>query len=186
MLPYCQYVLTHPEDELNRKYHDFEYGFPLEEDNLLFERFVLEINQAGLSWLIILKKKENFKEAFFHFDIEKVARFDTDDFARLMDNKGIIRNRLKINAAIENAKRIQILQKEHGSFRKWMDSHSHKSLEEWVKLFKSNFLFTGRQIVGEFLMSTGYLPGSHDSNCPIYEKVLQKKPPWTKSVSSSE
>ena len=184
MLPYCQYVLTHPEDELNRVYHDSEYGFPLEEDNLLFERLVLEINQAGLSWLTILKKKENFKEAYFHFNIEKVAHLDTNDFARLMDNQGIIRNRLKINAAIENAKRIQILQKELGSFKLWLDSHSHISMEEWVKLFKSNFLFTGRQIVGELLMSTGYVSGSHDEDCPIFEKVLEKKPPWMKFISS--
>ena len=184
MLPYCQYVLTHPEDELNRVYHDSEYGFPLEEDNLLFERLMLEINQAGLSWLTILKKKVNFKEAYLHFDIEKVARFDTNDFARLMDNQGIIRNRLKINAAIENAKRIQILQKEFGSFKLWLDSHSHISMEEWVKLFKSNFLFTGRQIVGEFLMSTGYVSGSHDEDCPIYKKVLEKKPRWMKFMSS--
>ncbi|HKZ43617.1 MAG TPA: DNA-3-methyladenine glycosylase I [Anaerolineales bacterium] len=184
MLTYCQYVLAHPEDELNRNYHDTEYGYPLENDNLLFERLVLEINQAGLSWSLILKKKENFRKAYLNFEMNEVAQFDEYDFLRMMNDQGIIRNRLKINAAIVNAKTIIKLQKTSGSFKQWLDMHTQYSLEEWVKLFKKNFRFTGREIVREFLLSTGYLPGSHDEDCPVYDKILQLEPPWMKNSLS--
>lgn len=180
MLTYCQYVLAHPEDELNRFYHDNEYGFPLKDDNQLFERLVLEINQAGLNWTLILKKKEYFINAYQDFDISKVAKFDNDDFLRLMSDQGIIRNRLKINAAIENAKVILNIQKEFGSFRKWMDLQANLPFEAWVKLFKKTFKFTGEQIVKEFLLSTGYISGAHNPECPVYEKILLMDPPWMK------
>jgi len=96
-----------------------------------------------------------------------------------MNNSGIVRNRLKINAAIENAKRIVSLQKEFGSFKNWLDAHHPKTKEEWTKLFKRTFKFTGGEIVNEFLMSSGYLPGSHSEDCPIYKQVLKQKPKWT-------
>ncbi|MFC2028402.1 DNA-3-methyladenine glycosylase I [Chloroflexota bacterium] len=177
-MSYCQYVLAHPDDELNRIYHDAEYGYPVHDDDLLFERLVLEINQAGLSWALILKKKENFNKAFHLFDLNKIAQFGEDDFSRLMNDKGIIRNRLKINAAIENARIIKNIQNEVGSFKNWLDSHANHSLMEWVKLFKGTFLFTGEQIVGEFLISTGYLSGAHDVNCPVYKKIQLLYPAW--------
>jgi DNA-3-methyladenine glycosylase I len=180
VLTYCQYVLLNPEDELNRIYHDTEYGFPLNEDNQLFERLVLEINQAGLNWSLILKKKENFRRAYQDFDINKVAKFDNDDFLRLMNDQGIIRNRLKINAAIENARSIQEIRNEYGSFKEWLDIHSNNSFQEWVKLFKKTFKFTGEQIVREFLLSTGYIPCAHDADCPVYQKILSLEPPWMK------
>ena len=143
MLSYCEYILTHPEDEFNRAYHDTEYGFPLDDDDQLFERLVLEINQAGLSWLTILKKKENFKAAYSDFQIGSVAAYGSDDISRLLADKGIIRNDLKIKAAIENAKMIQAIQTDYGSFKQWLDYHIQFSLEEWVKLFKEKFRFTG-------------------------------------------
>jgi DNA-3-methyladenine glycosylase I len=179
MTTYCEYVLTHPEDEFNKRYHDTEYGFPLKDDNLLFERLMLEINQAGLSWITILKKAENFRKAYHGFDINKVAAYGEKDRARLLEDAGIIRNRLKVNAAIENAKRIQELRKEYGSFKEWLDVNSKLSKEEWIKLFKKTFIFTGGEIVNEFLVSTGYLAGAHDKDCPVYTKVASLRPPWT-------
>lgn len=180
MLTYCQYVKNHPEDEYNRNYHDTEYGFPLDDDSALFERLILEINQAGLSWITILKKKENFRLAYHAFDIKKIASFDQTERERLLADPGIIRNKLKINAAIENAKKVQRLQQEFGSFKSWLDEHMHNSKVEWINLFKQTFKFTGGEIVGEFLMSTGYLPGAHDPDCPIYQRIAMLKPAWMK------
>lgn len=178
MTTYCDYCITHPEDTFNRLYHDKEYGFPLQDDDLLFERLILEINQAGLSWITILKKADNFRSAYSRFDIDKIASYDEADRARLLSDPGIIRNRLKVNAAIENARRIQGLREEYGSFRGWLDNHHPQTLGSWVKLFKRNFIFTGGEIVNEFLMSTGYLPGAHTPDCPIYEAVVAARPPW--------
>jgi len=178
---YCDYCKTHPEDTFNRNYHDTQYGFPLKDDNLLFERFILEINQAGLSWITILKKADNFRKAYHSFDIDKVAKFGEKDRARLLADAGIIRNGLKVNAAIENAKRIKVLQKEFGSFKGWLDVHHPLTKDEWTKLFKKTFVFTGGEIVNEFLMSTGYLQGAHQKDCPTYKKVASLRPAWMKN-----
>ena len=178
---YCDYVLNKGKDTVHRHYHDTEYGFPIHDDNLLFARLVLEINQAGLSWETILKKKDNFFKAFDNFQIDKVARYTDAKKAKLMQDAGIIRNRLKIEAAIENAKTIKRIQKEFGSFKNWLDQHHPMTKEEWVKLFKQNFRFTGGEIVNEFLMSTGYLPGAHSEDCPVFKKVLREKPKWAHS-----
>ena len=97
-----------------------------------------------------------------------------------MNDPGIIRNRLKINAAVENAKKIKELQKEFDSFKAWLQHHHPLSKEEWVKLFKQNFRFTGGEIVNEFLLSTGWLPGAHSTSCPVYKKILKLKPMWLK------
>jgi DNA-3-methyladenine glycosylase I len=177
-MSYCNYVSNGGKDSVHKAYHDSEYGFPLNEDNALFARLVLEINQAGLSWETILKKKDNFFKAFDDFNIEKVSRYTEKRIEKLLQDAGIIRNRLKIEAAISNAKKIKEIQKEYGSFKKWLDQHHPRSKEEWVKLFKQTFRFTGGEIVNEFLMSTGYLPGAHIETCPIYKKVLKKKPMW--------
>ena len=141
---------------------------------------MLEINQAGLSWDTILKKQENFKKAYKNFNIKKVAAFKEKDFERLMNDAGIIRNRLKINAAIENAKAILNIQNEFGSFKKWMDHHHPKTKDEWVKRFKKTFKFTGGEIVNKFLMSTGYLPGAHIESCKIYKKMAKAGPAFLK------
>jgi DNA-3-methyladenine glycosylase I len=178
MMTYCDYCNSHPEDTLNRIYHDSQYGFPLQDDHLLFERLILEINQAGLSWITILRKADNFHSAYSRFDVDKIAAYDEADRARLLGDAGIIRNRLKVNAAIENARRIQDLRSEYGSFKGWLDSYHPQALENWTKLFKRKFIFTGGEIVKEFLMSTGYLPGAHTPDCPIYEAVIAQRPPW--------
>jgi|SRR5690606_17637415 len=178
MTSYCDYCNSHPTDSYNKAYHDHQYGFPLDDDNLLFERLILEINQAGLSWITILKKADNFRAAYSRFEIDKIALYEEADRIRLLSDPGIIRNRLKVNAAIENARRIQALRKEFGSLKGWLEKHHPQTLENWTKLFKRTFVFTGKEIVKEFLMSTGYLPGAHQPSCPIYNVVLEKSPPW--------
>src|SRR5476649_352842 len=100
---------------IHKPYHDKLYGFPIHDDNELFCRLVLEINQAGLSWETILKKEKTFRKAYHNFNIKKVAAYTEADKERLLADAGIIRNRLKVNAAIENAKTILVLQKEFGS-----------------------------------------------------------------------
>ncbi|MBV6396083.1 MAG: DNA-3-methyladenine glycosylase 1 [Anaerolineales bacterium] len=178
MTTYCQYCRDHPEDTFNRNYHDTQYGFPLNDDNLLFERLVFEINQAGLSWVLILKKADHFRKAYHNFEIARVAKYGERDRNRLLADAGIIRNRLKVNAAIINAQRILALQKQFGSFQNWLDAYHPLSKGDWVNLFKKNFIFTGGEIVGEFLLSTGYLPGAHEKTCPTYRTIAALRPAW--------
>jgi DNA-3-methyladenine glycosylase I len=175
MSSYCDFAPGHP---VHGPYHDHEYGFPLEDDNLLFERLVLEINQAGLSWELILKKREGFRRAYANFDIDTVADFGEADRARLLGDASIIRNRLKVDAAIENARRVVALREPFGSFSGWLEHHHPLSKAEWTKLFRRTFKFTGGEIVGEFLMSTGYLPGAHGESCPVYARIAAAGPPW--------
>jgi DNA-3-methyladenine glycosylase I len=143
---------------------------------------VLEINQAGLSWLTVLKKREAFRAAFAGYDIDKIAAFTARDVKRLMNDAGIIRNRLKIEAVIENARRLLAIRASHGSFAAWLDAHHPLSKEKWVKLFKQTFRFTGGEIVGEFLMSLGYLKGAHVPSCPVHAQVARLAPPWASKV----
>ena len=172
---YCEAAVGHP---WHGPYHDYEYGFPLTDDAALFERLILEINQAGLSWLTILKKREAFGRAYGGFVPQIVAAYGASDRARLLADAGIIRNRLKVDAAIENARQVITLQQEYGSFAQWIAAHHPRPLEEWVRLFKQTFRFTGGQIVGEFLMSIGYLPGAHAPTCPVYRRIAKLGPPW--------
>jgi len=172
---YCIASQGHP---FHAPYHDGEYGFPQRDDSVLFERLVLEINQAGLSWLTILQKRDAFRRAFRGFDPARVARFGARDRERLLADAGIIRNRLKVDAAIENAKIVCGLIESHGGFADWLDSHHPLTKDEWVKLFKQTFRFTGGEITGEFLMSLGYLPGAHAESCAVYKKIARLKPPW--------
>lgn len=181
-MSYCRAIPTIKEStrSLHQVYHDRHYGFPIHDDDELFGRLILEINQAGLSWETILKKQDGFRKAYHGFKIKKIAAYKAADRKRLMGDPAIIRNRLKINAAIENAKAIVKLQKEYGSFEKWLEFHHPKSKDEWVKLFKQTFKFTGGEIVNEFLMSIGILPGAHDKTCPVHAKTLKAKPLWVK------
>ena len=175
---YCEAVGHLDKTNVHRIYHDKAYGFPIADDNELFERLILEINQAGLSWTTILNKQNNFKKAFHNFNIKKVANYKEADRERLLGDTGIIRNRLKIDATIHNANVILQLQKDFGSFKNWLDQNHPKSKEEWIKLFKKTFKFTGGEIVNEFLLSTGYLKGAHIPSCPIQQKVIKYKPMW--------
>ena len=187
-MTYCEFANQLPDntDNPNKHYHDHAYGFPIEDDNELFERLVLEINQAGLSWTLMLKKQKAFQAAYSGFDIAKVAAYTEADRERLLTDAGIVRNKLKVNAAIHNAQQILALQAEHGSFKQWLDAHHPRSKEEWVKLFKKQFKFVGGEIVNEFLMSTGYLSGAHSEDCPIYAEVLKRQPQWAKDSEIKE
>jgi DNA-3-methyladenine glycosylase I len=178
---YCDIAPSH---EWHGPYHDQEYGFPLNDDAALFERLVLEINQAGLSWLTILKKREAFLRAYDGFDPDVVAAYGARERRRLLADAGIVRNRLKVEAAIANAVRVLELRDSHGSFAGWLAAHHPRSKEEWVKLFKGTFRFTGGEIVGEFLMSIGYLPGAHTQSCPVYRRIMRQKPPWARRANA--
>ena len=177
MSDYCDTAPGHP---VHRPYHDREYGFPVRREDRLFERLVLEMNQAGLSWLTILNKRKGFRTAYDGFKVDTVAAYGARDRRRLLADAGIIRNRLKVDAAIHNARCIQDLRREHGSFARWLDHHHPLSKPAWIALFRKTFHFTGGEITGEFLISTGYLRGAHKPSCPVYDRVAERRPPWLK------
>jgi DNA-3-methyladenine glycosylase I len=174
-MSYCKIAPGHP---LHGPYHESEYGFPVTDEAALFERLVLEINQAGLSWSTILNKRQNFRIAYDNFEVDRVASYGVKERSRLLSDGGIVRNRLKIDAAIENARRIRELRASDGSLAEWLARHHPLSKPDWVKLFKKTFAFTGGEITGEFLLSIGYLPGAHEEECPVYLKIARRKPPW--------
>lgn len=183
-MSYCTYCREHPDDPWHVPYHDTQYGFPLESDDELFGRLLLEINQAGLSWLTILKKAEGFRSAYAGFSVDAVASFGQAEIDRLLADPGIIRNRLKVAAAIENARQLQKIRASHGSFHAWLAAHHPLSKDEWTKLFRKTFRFTGGEIVNEFLMSTGWLPGVHDDDCPTGHRIRALNPPWARGKES--
>jgi DNA-3-methyladenine glycosylase I len=174
-MSYCAYVASLTVENVHRIYHDLHYGTPIYDDNELFGRLILEINQAGLSWDTILKKEANFRKAYDNYDIATIANYQNDDFERLLQDVGVIRNRLKINAAIYNAQQIKLIQQEFGSFKSWLDHHCENTRLQWTQLFKKTFKFVGGEIVNEFLMSTGYLPGAHVESCFRFEQLKELK-----------
>ncbi|MDD2468149.1 MAG: DNA-3-methyladenine glycosylase I [Desulfobulbus sp.] len=164
-------------------YHDQEWGVPVHDDRLLFEFLVLEGAQAGLSWLTILRKRENYRKAFLNFDIEAVARFGDMDRARLLADAGIVRNRLKINAAIKNAIAVLAIQEEFGSFDAylWRYVAGRPQQNRWqtfaaipVKtdlsdrmskdLKKRGFSFVGSTICYSFMQAVGMV-NDHTLDC---------------------
>ena len=175
---YCDYVKNLDEEDVHVIYHNTQYGFPVEDDNKLFERLTLEINQAGLSWNTILIKQDNFRKAYSNFDIEKIANYDQGERERLLNDPGIIRNKLKVDAAIYNAQVILELKAEFGSFKNWLDKNHPNRKEDWIKLFKKTFNFTGSEITKEFLLSIGFINGAHSIDCPIYNKIKKLNPKW--------
>ena len=177
MSSYCDFAPGHA---LHGPYHDTEYGFPADDETVLFERLVLEINQAGLSWELMLKKRATMRAAYAGFAVDRVADFGEAEVARLLADPGIIRNRLKVAAAVHNAQVIRGLRASHGGFAAWIAAHHPQTKEDWVKLFKKTFRFTGAEIVGEFLMSLGYLPGAHRDDCPVHTRILELGPPWAR------
>lgn len=172
---YCDAAPGHP---FHGPYHDDEYGFPLDGEAELFERLSLEIFQAGLSWLIVLKKRQGIRVAFDGFDVDCVAAYGEADMARLAADAGVIRNRRKLAAIVGNAKRIQAMRASHGGFAAWIAAHHPRPLADWVKLFRQTFAFTGSEVVNEFLMSIGTLPGAHRADCPAYLRIAARRPPW--------
>lgn len=178
---YCRMAPGHP---VHASYHDREYGFPCAEERILFERLVLEITQAGLSWLTVLNKRDALRAAFAGWEVDRVAGFGESDMERLLAEPGIVRNRMKLGAAIDNARRIKTLREENRSFHDWLEAHHPRSLEEWTVLFRKTFRFMGRTIVEEFLLSLGYLEGAHEPFCPVYPRILALSPPWTRGMRS--
>jgi len=165
------------------KYHDEEWGVPLHDDRKLFEFFVLDAFQAGLSWSTILNKRENFRKAFDDFDAKKISKYDEAEFERLMNDAGIVRNRLKILATIENAKQFLRIQEEHGSFDKYIWSfvkgkpivNNFKEMKEIPAktevsdemskaLKKEGFKFCGSTICYAFMQAAG-LVNDHTLDC---------------------
>lgn len=181
MSSYCDFAKGNP---IHGPYHDREYGFPIEDESLLFERLLLEINQAGLSWELMLKKRDGFRQAYSGFAVDRVAAYGEPDRLRLLADPGIVRNRLKINAAIENACVIQAMRCSHGGFARWLRAHHPLRKPDWVKLFRKTFRFTGGEITGEFLMSIGYLPSPHRADCPVYAEIARLQPPWMQLPAS--
>jgi DNA-3-methyladenine glycosylase I len=168
---YCDWAIGHP---WHQPYHDKEYGFPVKSERKLFERLAMEIMQAGLSWETVLKKRKALNAAFDGFDATKVAAYGAKETKRLLNDTGIIRNRLKVAALIHNAGVIVAMRGE-GGLAKWIVSQGERPKAEWVKLFKSRFKFMGGEIVGEFLMSIGILPGAHRQDCPVYKEIHKGK-----------
>ncbi|MES2096969.1 MAG: DNA-3-methyladenine glycosylase I [Pseudomonadota bacterium] len=176
MSSYCSVA---PGLALHDVYHATEYGFPQRDEAVLFERLCLEIMQAGLSWSLVLRRRESMRRAFDAWGVDRIAAMGPDDEARLLADPGIIRNRLKVKAIIANAQRVIAMRESHGGFASWLDAHHPRDKTQWVKLFRQTFKFTGGEIVGEFLMSLGYLPGAHAGECPIYPLALATCPPWS-------
>ncbi len=175
--------------DIYKKYHDEEWGVPVHDERLLFEFLILEGAQAGLSWLTILKRRENYRKAFDNFDVEKVAAYNKEKIAELLDNEGIIRNRLKVNAAVKNARAFIEIQKEYGSFNDYLwgfvnhkpikNSFSHISelpastpLSEKISkdLKKRGMSFVGPTIIYAMMQGIGMV-NDHETGCFRYNQV---------------
>jgi DNA-3-methyladenine glycosylase I len=154
-------------DPLLSEYHDKEWGKLIKDDNKLFERMTMEVFQAGLSWKIILIKREAFNKAFAGFDIKKVARFKEPQVRKLLDDKSIIRNPRKISATIYNANSIIEIQKEYGSFFNFIKKLDVNA--DLVKQLKKHFKFMGKETATCFLMGCGRIKAHHDKNCFLYK-----------------
>ncbi|MGD2089279.1 MAG: DNA-3-methyladenine glycosylase I [Candidatus Aminicenantes bacterium] len=183
----CEWVpLDNP---LYVKYHDEEWGVPIHDDRRLFEFLILEGMQAGLSWLTILRKRENFRTAFDHFDPRKIARYNEKKIEELMQNSGIIRNRLKITAAVQNAKTFLDVQAEFGSFDTfiWQFMEGKPVINQWKtlkelpaktplsdtiskELKKRGFKFVGSTIIYAHMQATGMV-NDHTVDCFRYQEV---------------
>ncbi len=186
-LPRCPWPTF--DDPLYLKYHDKEWGVPVYDDRKIYEFLVLEVFQAGLSWRTVLYKRENFRKAFANFEIKRVAEFDKSDITRLLKNPGIIRNRAKIEAAINNAKRLLEVREEFGTFSRymwsWVDGkpiiHKIKTLKDykpyteeavaWSKdLKKRGFKFLGPTVVYAHMQAIGMV-NDHTVNCFRYRQL---------------
>lgn len=176
-------------DPLYIKYHDEEWGVPVYDDPTLFEFLVLETFQAGLSWITILKKRENFRKAFDNFDYQKIVKYDELKYEELLTNKGIIRNKLKIKATISNAKTFMEVQEEFGSFSKYIwgfcngtpIKNNFKNREEVPAttelsdkiskdLKKRGFKFVGSTVIYAYMQATGMV-NDHVTDCFRYDEV---------------
>lgn len=180
--PWCE------KDDLYIKYHDSEWGVPVYDDRIFFEFIVLESAQAGLNWLTILKKRENYRKAYCNFEVEKVANFTNFDIEALVKNDGIVRNRLKIESSVNNAKKFLLIQKEFGSFSNYIWKFTNRKVikNNWKNtseipasselsdkiskdLKKRGFKFLGSITIYSFLQATGII-NDHIEGCFCYRK----------------
>ena len=159
---------------MHRWYHDEVYGQMSKNDDELFGRLIMEINQAGLSWGIVLNKYPDLKKAYANFSIAKIAAFKDKDILALKNNPRVIRHELKIRSIVYNAQQILSIQKEFGTFENWISQNQQNSIENWTSIFKKKFKFVGKEIVSEFLMSNGMIPGAHNEDCPVYLKLKKE------------
>ena len=176
-------------DNLYEAYHDNEWGVPVYDDHQLFEFLILETFQAGLSWITILRKRENFREAFDFFDYKKIANYNEDKKQELLQNAGIIRNKLKVKSAITNAQAFMEIQKEFGSFSKYVWAFvDNKTIKNKVKIYKDSpantplsdalskdlkkrgFKFVGSTVMYAFMQATGMV-NDHEAECYRYNEV---------------
>lgn len=176
-------------DPLYEAYHDYEWGVPVKDDDTLFEFLILETFQAGLSWITILRKRENFRKAFDGFDYKQIAEYDQNKIDSLLQDKGIIRNRLKINATVTNARAFLKIQKKYGSFSDYIWAFTdHKSIKNsWddykqapantplsdaisADLKKHGFKFVGSTVVYAHMQATGMV-NDHETKCFRYQEV---------------
>lgn len=176
-------------DPLYEAYHDEEWGVPIHDEQKLFEFLILETFQAGLSWITILRKRENFREAFDDFDYKKVAKYSEEKIQELLLNPGIIRNKLKVRSAVTNAQLFMKIQEEFGSFDKYIWSFvDHKPLQNKVENYKNapattevsdklskdlkkrGFKFVGSTVVYAHMQATGMV-NDHEVSCFRYEEV---------------
>ncbi len=178
MSSYCAFCVGNP---IHGPYHDHDHGVPSPDEAVLFERLCMEIMQAGLSWDTILRRRATMRAAFQGYDVDRIAAYGPPDQARLLADPGIIRNRLKVEAIIANAQTVQALRRSHGGFHAWLAAHHPLDKPAWVKLFRRTFRFTGGEIVGEFLMSLGWLPGAHAPDCPAFARIAALGPPWQRA-----
>ena len=156
-------------DPIYIEYHDKEWGRPVHDDRLLFEFLILEGVQAGLSWLTVLKKRENYRQAFNHFDAAKIARYDDEKIKKLLNNEGIIRNRLKIVSSVANAKAFLAVRKEFGTFDKYIWQFvDGKTMSRELK--KRGFTFVGPTICYAFMQAVGMV-NDHTMDCYYYCKA---------------
>jgi DNA-3-methyladenine glycosylase I len=155
-------------DPLLRQYHDQEWGIAPQSDDELFERMSLQIFQAGLNWKMILTKRENFLRSFDYFKIAKVARYDDQKLQQLLNDRGILRNRRKIEAVIHNAWVIKGIQKEYKSFKNYLDSLPNRLRPMQIE-FRKRFKFMGPEISRMFVFNIGKIPPPHETTCWRYQ-----------------
>ncbi len=190
-ISYCNWLHMTEQDKV---YHDTEWGFPIHDDRLQFESLSLEVLQCGLNWSLILKKREIFRQCFDDFDIDKVATYSDTDVQRILETPEMIRSERKIRAIINNAKCIQKIQAQYGSFSSYLwaysngktllyESHAHgnmptrNALSEKISndLKKHGFKYTGAVTLYSHLQACGII-NDHTKNCPCYQKITEKYP----------
>jgi DNA-3-methyladenine glycosylase I len=178
---YCARAATHP---LHRDHHDREHGFSPADDAGWLERLSWEIGQAGISWLVVLAKREATHRAFDGFELDRVAGYGSAEVERLLADPGVVRHRGKILAVIHNAGAMRRWRDAKGSVRAWLAANRPATPEGWLRLLKRELRFIGPEIAREWLEGTGVLPGAHRPDCPMAARAAASGPLWLESAST--